>query len=492
MQQEPGLMQPRGIAIPTDTGYQVMEGQGALINRNSIIFAIGQGISLIGDGFYLQTLIIWVTAISLAGAKTPAQQAVALAAVAAIQAGIFGSLYLANFLILPFVGVFVDRWDRRTTMIIADLVQAVLALLPLVAFFTAKDAFIPALFVSYFLLTIAQGFFMGSQSGVLQVIVARKNLPQAVSILFVLLGAGGVAGALYAPPFFLAVGPVIAIVVNAVSFLVSAVALLLLRVPKEALHPYAFKQNAALVASAGVSKGILGVLKDLLHGLRFSIVTSVLLGIVIMLIVVQVGAAAVNSLTSSFLFANLHANPAKDLGLLGILPSTVGIGYIIGAALIGACARFLPLKALAVVSILGLGLGWIVFALQSTLTNGVIVFAITGVFNGAFVVSYTSLVLKVTPNSIIGRVEAVLTPLASLSSFLATLVIGAVVQAHNPAADPAGLFTSILVGGGVAAILASIVGFLLVRKAKEEAAGAEVISPAIAVAGTPEILASDD
>src|SRR5581483_6358648 len=172
MSQESDLMQPRGIAIPTETGYQVMEGKGALVNRNSVIFAIGQGISLIGDNIYLSTLIIWISAVTLAAASTPAQKLAVAATVTAVQSGIFGANYLAGLFIIPFVGVFVDRWNRRTAMIIADLVQAVLAMLPLVAFLAVKGAFVPTIYVSYFLLVAAQGLFMGSQSGVLQVIVS--------------------------------------------------------------------------------------------------------------------------------------------------------------------------------------------------------------------------------------------------------------------------------------------------------------------------------
>lgn len=500
MQQDPDSIQIQGVAIRTETGYQVMEGKGALVNRNSLLFAVGQGISLLGDAFYLSTLTIWITAINLAGARTPAQQAAATATIAATQAGIFGAFYLANVLIVPFVGVFVDRWNRRTTMIISDIVQAAFALLPLGAFMVAKNAFIPALYGSYFLLIATQGFFMGSQSGVLQVIVARKNLPQAVSILTILLGAGSVVGALYAPSFFLSVGPVIAITFNAVSFLVSAAALLFLRVPKEALHPYAYRLNDTPAVPAGVGKSLLGVLKDLLHGLRFVMITSVLLGVAIMLIVVQIGAAALNSVTSSFFFANLHANPVTDFKLLGLLPASVGLGYIIGAILVGICAKFIPLKAIIVASGFCLGLGWILFALQTTLINGVTFYAFAGIFNGSFVVSYTALVLKVTPGTVIGRVEGVLMPLASFSSFLSTLVIGGVVKAFNPAQNPqtpfpnpALLFSDSIIIGGVVVILASIVGLFLVRKAKEEIARQEKLTAnsAIVLAGEQPLSAGE-
>ncbi|HEU5230014.1 MAG TPA: MFS transporter [Ktedonobacteraceae bacterium] len=500
MLEETDLTQPRGIAIPTETGYQVMEGKGALVNRNSVIFAVGQGISLIGDNIYLSTLIIWISAVTLAAAQTPAQKLAVAATVTAIQAGIFGANYLAGFLIIPFVGVFVDRWNRRTTMIIADLGQAVLALLPLIAFLVAKNVFIPAIYVTYFLLVAAQGFFMGSQSGVLQVIVARKSFPQAVSILTVLVGVGAVAGFALAPAFFIAVGPIIAITFNALSFVISAIALFLLRIPEEAVHPYAFRQRDDLAAVAGIGKSIAGVFKDLWRGLRFVFTTRVLFGIIIMLIVVQIGAAAVNSLTSGLFFANLHASPTKDLALIGLLPTALGAGGIIGAILVGVLARFFPLKALAIVGILGIGLGLINIAFLNNVTSGVIFYFIAGIFNNLFVVSYSSLVIKITPNSIIGRVEGVLAPLATFSSFISAFVVGAIVAAYNPALNPktpfpnsAVLFTDIFVISGIVIVVASVLGFLLLRKAQEEVTGIEklAIAPTPLVASEPPIIAGE-
>lgn len=53
MQQESGLMPTRGVAVPTANGYEVPEGKGEFMNRNSILLLIGQSISLISDGFYL-------------------------------------------------------------------------------------------------------------------------------------------------------------------------------------------------------------------------------------------------------------------------------------------------------------------------------------------------------------------------------------------------------------------------------------------------------
>lgn len=475
MQQEPNQKRMYGIPILTETGYQVMEGPGALVNRNSLFFTAGQGISLIGDGFYFATLIIWITTITTAAAQTPAQKVAVAATITAFQAALYGVAYLANFLVIPFVGVFVDRWNRRTTMILADLAQAVLTLLPLGAFFVDKAHFLPTLYMSYFVLIAAQGFFAGSKSGVLQVIVARKNVPQVVSILNILLGIGGIAGAIYAPLFFLSVGPVVAIVVNAASFLVSALALIFLRVPREALHPYAYRQNHLLNAPERAGERIRQVLRDLQRGLRFVFSSRVLFGIAIMVIFANAGAAAINAVATGFFFANLHADPVNDLKILGLLPASFGIGSITGALLVGVLVKFVRLKVLALVGILGAGIGLIVMAFQTSIPSGLLSFVLTGIFTGTFTVSYGSLILRITPNPLIGRVDGILTSLATFSAFITAFVVSAIVQADNPVLnprtpfpDPTVLFMDVFLVAGALVILSSLVGYLFVRKASEE------------------------
>ncbi|MBO0789987.1 MAG: MFS transporter [Ktedonobacteraceae bacterium] len=496
-EEQPGLIPTRGVAAPTANGYEVPEGKGELVNRNSIIFTIGRSISLIGDGFYLQTLIIWATSFTLAGAKTPTQQAAATVTVAAITAGIYGAYYLANLIVAPFGGVFVDRLNRRTTMITADLVQAVLATLPLGAFLVARSLFIPAIYLSFFLLTGFAGLFTSAQGGALQVIVSRRRLAQAVSILNILLGVGTVLGALFAPSFFLTVGPVVAILFNAASFIVSAISLFFLRIPDEAVNPYKYRQASEAASSSGIGPAIAGVFKDLGRGLRFTFTTRVLIAIAMLLIVAELGAGGTNAVTSSFFLVNLHANPTKDLALLGLLPAALGAGGIVGALLTGILARYLPLKMLTTVSVLFLGLVLVGTAYQSSLITGVIFFIVLGIFNSMFLVAYNALVLKITPNTIVGRVQGALLPLNLVTGYIATLVVGAFVKANATVPNPAGLFQNIFLAGGVLIAIGSVVGMVLIWNTKEELARAEklITPPAMVmpegISGAQEVSGED-
>ncbi|MBE3561376.1 MAG: hypothetical protein IMW89_19470 [Ktedonobacteraceae bacterium] len=123
--------------------------------------------------------------------------------------------------------------------------------------------------------------------------------------------------------------------------------LIFLRVPRPALHPYAYRQVDMATVPAGVGVALTGVWKNFLHGLRFVFATRLLLGTVIMLAVANAGAAAVNAVSSGFFLSNLHGG---DLRLLGSLSAALAAGGIVGAIAAGSLAKFVPLKTLTVVS----------------------------------------------------------------------------------------------------------------------------------------------
>src|SRR6266699_4863132 len=87
----------------------VPTSKGLLINRNFALLAIGQAISNIGDFMYTTTLLVWVFSLTHS---------------AAAISGVLIAEYTPVFLLGPVAGVFVDRWNRRTTMIVSDVVRA--------------------------------------------------------------------------------------------------------------------------------------------------------------------------------------------------------------------------------------------------------------------------------------------------------------------------------------------------------------------------------
>ena len=474
MQQEPGLIPTSGVAVPTANGYEVPEGRGEFMNRNSLLLLIGQSISLIGDGFYLLTVQVWLLTYLTTSDATPTAKASAALTLASVTTIIFGVQYLSQFLILPFAGVFVDRWNRKTVMLVANLVQVVLALLPLAAYLGSRNLFLPTLYVTFFLLVIAQGFFQSAELGAVQVIVSKRSAPQLISFFQTLIALGTALGALLSGVFFLSTGPVLAISFNAFSFLISAILISFTHIPREALHPYAYRESIP-EKQISVSSGLGGVLKDLGIGTRFSFTTAFILGLMIMLIVSQIGAGAVNGLYGGFFVLNLHGDPVKDASLLNILPAALHVGSLLGSLLAGLIVHFISLKSMTVLSMVLLGLSLLLFAFQNVLIVTVVIFTLVGVFNGIFLVGYNTLIVKATPQVLVGRVSAAVTSVTALSALIAAFGIVKIVDYYNPlqnplspfAKNPSSILTMIFTIAGVLIVLGGVAGFLIFIRAKE-------------------------
>src|SRR6266487_2123155 len=218
----------------------ISPGKGLLINRNFAWLASGQAISNLGDFVYSTTLFIWVFTLTHS---------------AAAGSGVLAAQCVPGFLLGPLAGVLVDRWNRRQTMLISDLIRAVAATLPLIA---PPSLRLQAIYASVFLISALGRFFLPAESGVLQVIVAEKQQMRAASIKQATFALSIILGPALASSLYFAVGPVVAILLNAVSYLVSAFCLALLRAPKAALHPHALKQDEK--ADSGLGVIIAGIL----------------------------------------------------------------------------------------------------------------------------------------------------------------------------------------------------------------------------------------
>src|SRR5580704_14679156 len=80
--------------------------QRALINRNYAKLWYGQAASAVGDSVFGTTLVLWVS--QVLGSGRPWAPA---------AGGAFA-------LVGPFAGVFVDRWNRKSTMMRTEVIRA--------------------------------------------------------------------------------------------------------------------------------------------------------------------------------------------------------------------------------------------------------------------------------------------------------------------------------------------------------------------------------
>jgi len=376
----------------------VPTSKGLLINRNFALLAIGQAISNMGDFVYSTTLLVWVFVLTHS---------------AAAVSGVLIAQYAPVFLLGPLAGVFVDRWNRRRTMITADLVRAAVALLPLLAPLPLR---LPAIYSSVFLLSAFSRFFMPARAGMQQVIVPAKQQGQAASISQATFALAIIVGPALASPLYFLVGPVIAVLINAVSFVISALCLRAIRASKELLQP-----RIAEAATTTVPESAVGaVLREMLVGFRFVAKTRVLLMVVILALIAMLGAGAINALDIIFVSRNLHVSDS----LYGPLAAVGGAGTLIGAILAGIVISRVQPRYMLTGSVFLLGVGLVIYAFQSWYLMALILAFIMSIPQGGIDVGFTPLLLRATPNAMIGRVQSVIETSMYATSLLSVALAG--------------------------------------------------------------------
>lgn len=369
-------------------------------NRNFMLLTSGQAISNLGDFVYSTTLLVWVFSLTNS---------------ASAVSNVLLAQYIPIFLLGPIAGVFVDRWNRRHTMVVADMIRVGAALLPLVV-----PAFLrlPTILLSVFLIASFGRFFMPAKSGVLQVIVPEEQQPQAASISQATFALSFIIGPAIASPLYYAVGPTVALLINSASYLVSALCLLGLRVAREDLHPYAYKPETQ------TRVGFIPVLRELWAGLKFVLTTRILLMITLMCLIAMLGAGALNALDIVFVSKNLHSSPAS----YGTMTAIVGLGTLAGTLIAGIIAKWVKPGHILGGSVFLLGVGIIIYAFQSVFLIAAIIAFFMCIPQGGIEVGFGPLMIKATPREMMGRTQSFIDTSISGVSLVSIGVAGALAQ----------------------------------------------------------------
>src|ERR1700750_3441004 len=126
----------------------------ALVNRNYAKLWYGQAVSAVGDTVFGTTLVLWVSQVLARGSSW---------APAAVS-GILVAAGAAIALVGPVAGVFVDRWDRKSTMMRTEAVRAAMVVgLTGLSFVPVRDLpvglWLVAVYLVVFVLNASGQFF---------------------------------------------------------------------------------------------------------------------------------------------------------------------------------------------------------------------------------------------------------------------------------------------------------------------------------------------
>jgi MFS family permease len=383
----------------------------AFINPNFAWLWWGQAISSVGDYAWDTALVLWVASFLVAG------QSWAPLAVS----GVVLAATLPQIVVGPLAGVFVDRWDKRQTMISMAALQAIFAVLlvlpaanfslPLIGHVQLPLFWrIGVVYTDVAMLSIFAQFFIPAQLALIKDIVPPARQDQALETFQAIQGLAVIIGPPIAAALVFGLGVIWALVLNALSFVVVYLATLAIQAPPSA-H--------------SVTPGETGHFsREFLDGLAYVAGHVVLRTILVAEVLTWLGFGALQSLGYFFITGNLHA-PASDYGLLG---ADFGVGAIAGAVLVAVFGHRIGLARLLWIALVTSGLFVIIMSHLTSLYPALGAAFLFGVSTTAVLVTAGPLTLDSTSREFVGRVTAVINPLGRLAALLSVALAGSLVS----------------------------------------------------------------
>jgi Na+/melibiose symporter-like transporter len=308
-----------------------------------------------------------------------------------------GAMFIAStlpgLLVGPVAGVFGDRWDRKHTMVAADLSRVVLMLLLLAV--RSRDALWIVYLVAFVESSVSR-FFTPAKSAFIPHLVPAERLTAAnsldsVSSSNVSLIAPSLGGAL-----LVLLGLSGVVLVDSASFLLSGLLIALIVVPSAGARPLAGTAVASSVRAWGA------VWREWLDGLRLVQRDRLLLTLFTVMGLAMLGQGILTALNVVFVKDVLHGSAA----VFGWMVTAAGVGGLIGGMVMGQAGTGMsPARLIA----LGLGVAGVILVVRTNvpvLPLFLTLTALAPLFVTGVTISLQTLFQRGVPDQYRGRIFA--------------------------------------------------------------------------------------
>jgi MFS family permease len=357
-----------------------------LRHRNFALLWVGQFISFLGDWVLFAALPFYVYDLTGSTLATGAM---------------FMVETLPRVALSSMAGVFVDRWDRRRTMIAADLARAGLILALLLV---RSPDYLWALYAVALLESSISQFFGPAKTALAPLLVPESELLAANS-----LGAASEQlTRLIGPPLggmlFAVIGLQSIVLVDSASYLISGLLIALIAAPRP----------VAPAPSADPAPARAGVWREWLAGLQLVRRDRRLAGLFLTMGPPMIGEGIILVLAVVYVKQVLHS----DASVFGWLLSAQAVGGILGSMVIGRAGRALAPGRL--IGLCGLADGLLLLLIFNipVVWIDLGLFALGGVPVVGFFVSVTTLLQEQAPDRYRGRVFGALGTTTALLTLL--------------------------------------------------------------------------
>jgi MFS family permease len=278
-----------------------------LRQRNFALLWIGGFISTIGDWMLLVALPIYVFQVTGS----------ALATGLMTIAGVVPSILLGSI-----AGVFVDRWDRKRTMVITNLLLG-LTLIPVLFIYSIEWLWV--IYIIAFIQSSIAQFFVPATTAFIPSLVDEKQLLTANSLNALSRNLSRLIGPTIGGLMTAAIGLQSVVLLDAVTFFIAALMIALIQSKARAAQPAATESSASLL---GLWRTII---REWLDGLRLVGQESLVRNLFIIAAIMSFGAGFFPVLFPPFVIRVLHG----DSLMYGWLMSAQAIGGLVGGIMMG-------------------------------------------------------------------------------------------------------------------------------------------------------------
>lgn len=341
--------------------------------RDFSLLWTGQAVSYVGDFILEPVLLFWVNSVT-------GGSALALSAMLVCR-------QVPLLLFGPAAGVFVDRWDKRRTMILADLIRAGLAALLLLSI--ALRAAWPVYIIG-FLMSSAACLFRPAKNALIPRLVAPTRLVAANSLLGVTVGLSVALGPAIGAAIWMFFGPTSAFLFDAGTFLFSALMIWLIRVPAEKAE------------DAGPHEAGRPFLSELAAGLRHALGSRPISGVTVSMMLTMLGGGGLQIMELTLITRSLHLRQEYT----AVLMSASGFAMLAATLFVSAIAVRLRPVPLYTASLAILALSTFVLAYSPVFTVALLAAILSGLANSPLMTAGVTILQAGTAPAYRGRVFA--------------------------------------------------------------------------------------
>jgi MFS family permease len=339
-------------------------------NRDFLTLLISQSVSAGGDAVSAVALPLLVLALTGSG--------LAMGIVGAVNTG-------ADFVMGTIAGALADRGDRKRMMFLADLGRAVFtALIPLSDLLHGPTMAVIVLVAAP--LAVLRAFFRAGYLASMPNLVGRSQLARGNGILEMAFSSSFIIGPAIAGLLVSIIGPGPTLAVDAASFALSSLGLVLIR------------RDLKAPGDRAPSR----IVDDIREGLVFVARNPVLRTVILLFATASSVLAPVGTAMTFRLVRDLGLQPAA----LGLTLTGLGVGTLVGSLFATRLGHATNVARVLIVALLVTGLPLVASAFLVPLPAIAAMAALSGVGEATTVVVYVSTRAANSPDELVGRIAS--------------------------------------------------------------------------------------